>query len=362
MPYDTHVAAVRIGLERLGASAYNWVTSDLPDFATSTIHIPGPKAVPRVRVTHEGVTTDLHQFDVIWNRRRERPLAPEGASPHDAPVIEEECLLHTESMLFLLSKLVRTVNDPFAQRRADRKAVQLHFAASIGLKTVPTLFSNDVAEISDFYDMHAPLVAKPHRQHGWRDEKKTYNELTFDMPPPRTLDPKSIELCPLILQKKIVRVMEVRVIAFGGKVYAMRTVDEAGRLDARFESLVKGFDSFTVVDIPRDVAELCNKYLRGMAIEFGAFDFIIDKAGDWFFLECNESGQFLYLEEKVPELRLLDGFCRWLIEIGGGLVPDDAEELCLAEVMSSNAMLSYNTDRLTHKNVSSLHLIVESVA
>jgi len=40
-----------------------------------------------------------------------------------------------------------------------------------------------------------------------------------------------------------------------------------------------------------------------MGLRYGAFDFIVDKSGDYFFLECNPSGQWLWLE-KVTDVNI----------------------------------------------------------
>ena len=38
------------------------------------------------------------------------------------------------------------------------------------------------------------------------------------------------------------------------------------------------------------------RYLRHMGLNFGAFDFIVDNNGQWWFLECNPNGQWLWME------------------------------------------------------------------
>ena len=41
------------------------------------------------------------------------------------------------------------------------------------------------------------------------------------------------------------------------------------------------------------------KYLKWMGLNFGAFDFSVDKKGHWYFLECNPNGQWLWIEIKT---------------------------------------------------------------
>ncbi|MFD4608909.1 MvdC/MvdD family ATP grasp protein [Streptomyces sp. NPDC058440] len=47
--------------------------------------------------------------------------------------------------------------------------------------------------------------------------------------------------------------------------------------------------------------EALRAYLDHFRLVFGAFDFAVDRQGQWWFLECNPSGQWAWLE---PETRL----------------------------------------------------------
>jgi hypothetical protein len=46
---------------------------------------------------------------------------------------------------------------------------------------------------------------------------------------------------------------------------------------------------------------------------FCCFDFTVTPGGDHVFLEANQMGQFLWVEEKVPELPMLDTMCAFLM-------------------------------------------------
>ncbi len=60
----------------------------------------------------------------------------------------------------------------------------------------------------------------------------------------------------------------------------------------------------------------------------------MDHKGDWWFLEINEQGQFLWLDYLCPQARLLEKFCAFLtapqgskqtLEERQGLFPSTAE-------------------------------------
>src|ERR1700733_4023189 len=60
-------------------------------------------------------------------------------------------------------------------------------------------------------------------------------------------------------------------------------------------------------DLPPHITELCLRLMAKLGIVFGCFDFIVTPTGDDIFLEVNEAGQFLFLEEQTG-LPLLDRF------------------------------------------------------
>ena len=44
----------------------------------------------------------------------------------------------------------------------------------------------------------------------------------------------------------------------------------------------------------------------------GAFDFIVTPDDEWVYLEVNEAGQFIFVEQWCPELTLFDAFCAFV--------------------------------------------------
>jgi len=55
------------------------------------------------------------------------------------------------------------------------------------------------------------------------------------------------------------------------------------------------------VEIPDHIETKCRKFLFNLHIPAGAFDFIVDDAGKWWFLECNPAGQWLWIQQKTGQ-------------------------------------------------------------
>ena len=65
--------------------------------------------------------------------------------------------------------------------------------------------------------------------------------------------------------------------------------------------------------LPEKLANQIRQFMAQLGLVFGSLDFIVTPEGDYVFLEVNEQGQFLWLEEFNPELCILDIFVTFLL-------------------------------------------------
>jgi hypothetical protein len=66
------------------------------------------------------------------------------------------------------------------------------------------------------------------------------------------------------------------------------------------------------VTLPDHVYQACLKQLRSLGLVAGAFDFIVTPDDEWIYLEVNEAGQFIFVEQWCEELTLFDAFCHFV--------------------------------------------------
>ena len=74
---------------------------------------------------------------------------------------------------------------------------------------------------------------------------------------------------------------------------------ERGREDWR-----EGYDSGLKdlqegIETPEVINNFCKEYLKEINSSFGCFDFIKGIDGNYYFLECNPNGQWLWIEEDI---------------------------------------------------------------
>ena len=54
--------------------------------------------------------------------------------------------------------------------------------------------------------------------------------------------------------------------------------------------------------------------MRKLNIKLACFDFVVDPDGNYWFLELNQQGQFLWIEEALPSMRMLELFVDFVEE------------------------------------------------
>jgi hypothetical protein len=186
----------------------------------------------------------------------------------------------------------RCVSPPDAMQSARWKVAQLARAARVGLAVPVSLVTNDPATAAAFAAA-GPTIAKAAAEVRVETAKETLIGQTFALD--ESFDSEGVRPTPVLLQRRIEKVADLRVTAVGRALFAVRIVTPAGApLDFR---LSEPRDCrYEVVDLPETVSGALLLYLDSFGLRFGAFDLAEDPDGTLWFLECNPAGQWGWLE------------------------------------------------------------------
>lgn len=289
-PEDPTADAVSTEVTRRGARVARHDLGDFPARARFTAThgdhgwsgwISGPDTI-----------TVLDEVSSVYYRRPSRFTFPPGMSEADRAYAETEARLGVGGVLAALD--CRWVNHPHHIARAEWKPLQLAIAQRCGLATPRTLISNDPAAAVEFAERVAgPVVCKAlsslvlaeNGQH-----KITYTTVID----PTAIDHEAFAASAHLLQEWVPKAREARVTVAGERVLAVAI--EADTLRAHVDwradySAVR----YSPVDVPTDVRTAVLDYLAAFDLSYGAFDFVITPGEEWIMLECNPSGQWLWL-------------------------------------------------------------------
>ncbi|MFF0160789.1 ATP-grasp ribosomal peptide maturase [Streptomyces sp. NPDC005263] len=224
----------------------------------------------------------------VWVRR---PGVPAVRAAAPSSWLTEES---TQALYGMLrSSDARWMNHPDAARRARHKPWQLRLAQRSGLPVPATLITTFPQAAREFAERYPDLVVKPVSGAHPQDPPRA---VPTSRVAPDT-DFSAVAYGPTLLQRRIAKRADIRLTVVGERMLAARKPTAADadpdEVDVRF---AVNTASWCPTDVPPRVADTVRAYLRDAELAYGAFDFAEDADGTWWFLECNQSGQFGFVE------------------------------------------------------------------
>ncbi|MFJ4685488.1 ATP-grasp ribosomal peptide maturase [Streptomyces sp. NPDC088789] len=224
----------------------------------------------------------------IWVRR---PGTPATRVPHPSDWLTEESSQALYGMLRGLD--VRWMNHPDAARRARHKPWQLRLAQRSGLPVPATLITTFPQAARDFAERFPDLVVKP--VSGAHPQEPPRAVPTSRVAP--GTDFAAVAFGPTLLQRRVTKRADIRLTVVGDRMLAARKPTAADadpdEVDVRFATSAGLWEE---APVPPRIADGVRTYLREAELAYGAFDFAEEGDGTWWFLECNQSGQFGFVE------------------------------------------------------------------
>lgn len=300
-PKDDHAAPVCWALEQAGYQTACW----------SGISPAEQDQASLLLDEHPCITLGTHRLesdDVLWLRQADPPtdVLP-GASPCSSFFDALACMLETLP--------VRCVNRYSASRLVRNKGVQLRMAGASGLKTPATLMSNSPTAVRHFFDQYPDnAICKAFATHVWQQQgsedlmvTETFSLNRDELP----ADDAVFTYSPAIYQEKVEKQFDVRAVLMGDRVYSFAVRTPANSLDWRHDAALKKV-AVEHITTPAAVERGILRFAAAAGVCTGSLDLAVDRNGEWWFLEINEQGQFLWLDDFCPQAQLLEKFCAFL--------------------------------------------------
>lgn len=209
---------------------------------------------------------------------------------------------------------------------AENKFYQTALAIKIGLQVPEFIVSNDRTKLLDFAKKHDDVVLKLHHQDFYKTSDG-YQGIYVNKVSVKELGNFNCETeNPITLQKYIKKSFEVRYTVVGDTGFACR-------IDSQ-KSLISSTDwrrydisntPYQQIHVPAEIERMSQKLMRELGINYGAFDYVISDKNEWYFLEVNPMGQWLWVQD-LTNLRISDAICDWLKESSKG---DKYEGICI---------------------------------
>ncbi len=274
---------------RLGEAGVPVVRLDPADL-TNGVALSGEYAQGACRghLSVGGRLVSINGLRSVWVRR---PGVPAARAAQPSAWLTEESSQALYGMLRCSD--ARWMNHPDAARRARHKPWQLHLAQRSGLPVPATLVTTFPQAAREFAERFPDLVVKP--VSGAHPQEPPRAVPTSRVAP--DTDFTAVAFGPTLLQRRDPQA--------GRHPAHRRRRHPAGRPQARRSGRPSGRRGRALRprrSLPgcprtcRRAVEGVLRYMTGAELAYGAFDFAEDSDGIWWFLECNQSGQFGFVE------------------------------------------------------------------
>lgn len=317
-PDDIHALTVATALEELGHRCVIWL---MPIVAGSTVASIAYKngEIRWIVGNHNYVPSD---FDVVWLRRETRMELPNWVHPADQHFALCDNYAFYKWFWSALGGCTRWIHSRPVALRGENKLEQLQLAGSVGFNIPNTLLSNDPSEIAIFIAsleiQGCTTVYKTFTGMGWVEDGLVRPKYTSGIVVEDLHDIENVRTVPGIYQERIAKQFEIRATFFGDRELSARIESKGiatGNDDWR--GMLGLHESLSATSLPLDIRDKCRALMRTMSLDVACFDFIVDLSGTYYFVELNQQGQFLWIEESVPSLAMLSSFCEFVLELGG---------------------------------------------
>ncbi|MFF3906286.1 ATP-grasp ribosomal peptide maturase [Streptomyces sp. NPDC001848] len=235
----------------------------------------------------------------VWVRRPGEPAA-HAAEPSAWLTAETRQALY--GMLYSAS--TRWMNHPRNAEQARYKPWQLRIAHLSGFAVPPTVVTTAPRVAQQFAEEYRDVVVKS-ASGPPQDEPELALPTTLIGP---DADFSAVAAGPALLQRYVPKRADIRLTCVGACLFGARKQAVPGQVDGRFGDT--GY-SWEPTAVPDRIVKSVHEYLRLSGLAYAAFDFAEDEEGVWWFLECNQGGQFGFVELETGQ-PIAESIAHWL--------------------------------------------------
>jgi hypothetical protein len=248
---------------------------------------------PEARLWYGGDAIALETYTGLYLRTMEVAALPEhrarGRTPPD-PALLARARIVTE-LLHRWSAIAPGVvaNRPAASGSNSSKPFQAQLIAAAGLRTPPTLVTNDPDAVRAFHAEHGRVIYK-----SISGERSIVREWRPGTGP----DLAMVRRLPTQFQAFIPG-ENVRVHVVGGCVFAHRVLSEA--IDYRYAEMDQLDTRLEAMELPDAVAGACVCLARSLSLALAGIDLKRTPDGAWYCFEANPSPAYSYYQEATGQ-------------------------------------------------------------
>ncbi|MGS2762104.1 MvdC/MvdD family ATP grasp protein [Sinomicrobium sp. M5D2P9] len=241
----------------------------------------------------------LHDITAVWYRRSHN-LAAGLQNILEGTYLTSAQKEIRRTLFGMLESMPCFQIDRFSKyRRLDSKEEQMKIASSLGLRIPDTCITNNPEEARDFVRSHPQgTIVKMQSSFAIYREGKEHVVFT-NVVSEKDLDAiDTLQYCPMQFQEKLEKARELRVTIVGNAVFTY-AIDSAKLENAKIDWRREGntlLSQWEPYALPEDIREKLLRLMDVYEVNYGAIDIIVTPQDEYYFLEINAAGEYLWLD------------------------------------------------------------------
>ncbi len=247
--------------------------------------------------SHSLIINNQQEFSSVWYRRTKLP-ALAGFTHSERIYLLNEIDIMTNNLFACIQ--AKWLSNPIAVAAAENKFLQLKIAKEIGFNIPNTLVTTDRKKLISFFKTNKKTIIKPVGM-GRVEYSNNTSKLIFSNILDDTLigEIESFEITPAIYQEYIEKEYEIRATVIGKEIYAA-SVNSQSKTESSVDWR-KSKMKFEKYLLPYEIEQKCFLLLEKLNLSFGAFDLIKSTDGQYYFIEVNPNGQWVWIEKDTGQ-------------------------------------------------------------
>lgn len=263
---------------------------------------------------------DCADVGAIWSRKPGQfsYLSDELGAQERAYAAQE-----TEQALFSLFYTIDCywMSHPLQLRGAGWKGEQLQRAARMGFRVPASIVTNVPEQVRTFKaSLYGSMIFKSMSTPTLAADEVAPEERIADRLPTTIVDDDMMDSLDAVsqlvchFQEYIPKAYELRVTVIGQRVFAAKIHSQDDPRTAIDSRAMSADIRYEATQLPSALAARCRDFVHSYGLQYGALDLIVTPEDEVVFLENNPGGQFLHVQQLIPELRMLEAIADKLIE------------------------------------------------
>lgn len=247
------------------------------------------------RIKNARRSIDLATVSGIWYRR------PTAFTFADGMSADERRWAATQARLGfggLLASCEPWLNHPHRIGYAEYKPVQLHLATQCGLAVPRTIVTNEPETAREFVAGLAQAIYKPFGGTSAIIDTDGTHQLFATRVTAGQAANASVGQTMHLFQEWIPKDHEVRLTVVDNQFFAARIDAHTLAAETDWRADYRALE-YAPIETPASVRTRVIDLFGQLGLRFGALDFVVDPAGNWWFLECNPNGQWAWIETET---------------------------------------------------------------